>query len=221
MASRKNGGNPKKVSVIIFNYNGMEFLDKCIKSVLSQEYNDYELYMLDNGSTDGSDSMVRRKYPQIKIIRIEKNKGIAEAQDIAYKSVKGKYIVSLHNDAFARPGWLAGLVRLMDESDNSVAAIESGIMQSDGALTGMPDIALTNSRGSKRNDGQILYAATCAMIMRNGILDKYEDADYYFYYEDMYLGWLLRLMGYKALRTDEVWVDHLGSKSESSRRIKG
>ena len=126
-------GKPRKVSVVIFNYNGMEFIEKCIKHVLAQGYKDYDLYMLDNGSTDGSDTLVSRKYPDVKIISIEKNNGIAEAQDLAYRSVKGKYIVSLHNDAFARPGWLAGMVKLMDEADPSVAAIESGIMQADGS----------------------------------------------------------------------------------------
>jgi len=63
-----------RVSVIIFNHNGKHMLDGCIKSVLSQKYRGFKVFLLDNGSTDGSADYVRKKYPQIKIIRIEKNK---------------------------------------------------------------------------------------------------------------------------------------------------
>lgn len=208
-----------KVSVVIFNYNGKYLLDKCISSVLSQGYRDFDLFMLDNGSTDGSADYVRKNYPSVNIIRIEKNNGIAEAQDTAYRAMKTPYVVSLHNDTICRPGWLSGLVKAMDDADKDVAAIESGIIQPDGKpLFGISNIMLTNSLLKSRME--LIYPATCCMIFRNHILDRYGDPDYYFYYDDLYFGWLFRLAGYRIFRTEDAWIDHLGTRSESTMEIK-
>ena len=66
-----------KVSIIIVNYNGMAYLDACLSSVLNQGYQDYEVILVNNASTDGSLEYVRQKYPGLIFVENKENSGYA------------------------------------------------------------------------------------------------------------------------------------------------
>lgn len=90
-----------KVSIIILNWNGGEIVCKCIESVLKTDYPDFEVILVDNGSTDGSIEKVSKlfeKQPRLHILRLKKNTGFAMGNNIGALIAKGKYICFLNND---------------------------------------------------------------------------------------------------------------------------
>ena len=217
---QKSAAKPvtKKVSVIIFNYNGMGFVDKCVENILSQDYQDFDLFMLDNGSTDGSDTYIMSRYPRVKIIKIANNCGIAKASDVAFSQMKTPYIISVHNDVFLRQGWIREMVRALDKAPENTGAIEGEILQEGKPLSaGEVNIFLTSHKGDFPTE--VLYPATGNMIFKN-VRSNYIDHDYFFYYDDLYFGLMLRFSGYNILKNRNAISDTQGTRSETTMEIK-
>lgn len=89
------------VSIIIPNYNKEKYLEKCINSVLNQSYSNYEIIIIDDGSTDNSLNIINKfKNKKIKLIKFDKNMGIANARNVGIKSANGKMICFLDSDDY-------------------------------------------------------------------------------------------------------------------------
>lgn len=89
-----------KLSIIIVNWNTKNLLDKCLTSVLRETKNvDFEIFVVDNASSDGSTQMVQEKYPEIKLIANKENRGFAAANNQAIKQAAGDYVLMLNPDA--------------------------------------------------------------------------------------------------------------------------
>ena len=89
------------ISVYITNYNYARFLKKAIDSVLSQSFHDFELLIIDDGSTDDSKNIIEgyASNPKIKII-YQHNKGLNVTNNIAIRAASGKYIIRLDADDY-------------------------------------------------------------------------------------------------------------------------
>lgn len=79
-----------KISVIIPNYNGRQFLETCLSSLTKQTYTDFEMILVDDASTDESLPFVRTYYPDAEIISLTKNVGFASAVNRGIKQAKGQ-----------------------------------------------------------------------------------------------------------------------------------
>jgi len=99
-----------KVSVIILNWNGKHHLERCLSSVLEQTYSNFEVILVDNGSTDGSVEFVRGRFPEVRIIWNEENLGFAAGNNAAIIATRGDYVATLNNDTQVDPHWLSELV---------------------------------------------------------------------------------------------------------------
>ena len=66
-----------RASVVVLVWNGIEYLATCLDAVLAQEYPDLEVIVVDNGSTDGSPELVAERFPRVKLIRNERNRGFS------------------------------------------------------------------------------------------------------------------------------------------------
>lgn len=108
------------VSVAIVTYNQKEFLTECIESVLSQDYTNIELVIADDGSTDGTDTMLRyyeNKYPGKFIVKLaEKNQGITKNCNLAHFECSGKYIAWTGGDDIMLPGKIRKQVEFMERN---------------------------------------------------------------------------------------------------------
>ncbi len=94
--------NPK-VGVIILNWNGKEILEKCLDSLKKTDYDNMHILVVDNASTDGSVEMVKKNYPWVEVLELDKNYGFAKGNNegVRYFMRKYKdmeYIVLLNND---------------------------------------------------------------------------------------------------------------------------
>ena len=101
-----------EVSIIILNYNGMEFADRCLESVFCSGYSDFEVIFVDNASSDGSLDYVKKKfgfYSNLKIVINNENYGFALGNNIGARQANGKYLVFLNIDTVVDSKWLTEL----------------------------------------------------------------------------------------------------------------
>ncbi len=104
------------LSIIIVNWNGKDLLARCLQAVESTTKKiTYETYVVDNASTDGSQDMIRRDFPTVKLIANPNNVGFATANNQAMKVASGRYVLLLNSDAFVKENTLDDMVKFMDE----------------------------------------------------------------------------------------------------------
>lgn len=98
--------NNPLVSILILNWNGINWLEECIVSVMQTSYQPIEIVVVDNASTDKSVEMVETKYKGVVVVKNPENYGYAKGNNIGFKHVKGKYVVTLNNDMVVDKHWL-------------------------------------------------------------------------------------------------------------------
>ena len=110
-----NADGMKPLAVIILNWNGRDLLRRFLPSVV--EHSDSSISRIvvaDNGSDDDSIEVLEREFPQVEILRLEKNFGFAEGYNRAVKAIECKYTILLNSDAAASPGWDIALFDFME-----------------------------------------------------------------------------------------------------------
>ena len=102
--------NSTKTVVIIVNFNGKEFLDRCLESLQCQVFHNFKTVVVDNFSRDGSAEGIEERFPNVEVIRLEENIGFAAANNYAIKRAEGfQWVALLNPDAIAEPDWLSNL----------------------------------------------------------------------------------------------------------------
>ena len=92
-----------KFSVVIPVYNTQEYLDECIGSVVNQSYSNWELFLIDDGSTDNSYEICkkyRKLYGERVYIQKNKNRGVSYSRNVALKKIQGDYVIFLDSDDY-------------------------------------------------------------------------------------------------------------------------
>jgi GT2 family glycosyltransferase len=113
------------VAVVILNWNGRRWLGPCLDSVLASEYNNIRVYVVDNGSSDGSQEVVRERYPGVTLIQNHRNLGAAEGYNVGVRrSLRegAEYIALLNEDVKVEPGWLGPLVEAA-QADTTIGVL--------------------------------------------------------------------------------------------------
>ena len=98
------------IDIIIPNYNGAALLPTCLDALRRQNRQDFRITIVDDASSDDSIALLSRQYPEINLIALQSNGGLARAINTAINATSGEYIVLLNNDTEAEPTWLAALV---------------------------------------------------------------------------------------------------------------
>jgi GT2 family glycosyltransferase len=203
------------VSVVVLNCNGKAYLESCLSSILIDDYPNFELIFVDNGSTDGSVKFVEQKFgkdPRLKIIVNKMNLGIAEGHNVGIRHAIGHYIVFVDNDTIVGANWLQELVKILD-SDPTIGAAQSKLVLMNNpnyldCAGGFMDYhGFTCERGHFEKDAgqydkidEIFYSKCGAMVVRRDVLDKVGlfDSDYFIHYEETDLCWRIWLLGYRV-----------------------
>lgn len=110
-----------RVAIIILSWNGMHWLKKCLSSVLASSYNNFQVMVVDNGSTDGSVQFIEKNFPQVDLIKNSKNLGFAEGNNVGIRkalSDGADYIALLNQDIIVDPGWLTEIVKEIQREPN-------------------------------------------------------------------------------------------------------
>jgi len=218
--------NSVKTAVIIVNYNGKNFLDHCLDSLRCQTFSHFQIVVVDNASDDGSADGIEERFPDVEVIRSEKNIGFAAANNLAVKRVEGcKWIALLNPDAFVEPDWLLNLHHAAKE--NPQYSFFGSHMKQYGSprcLDGTGDIyhlcglAWRRDHGisegqTPRSMGEIFSpCAAAAMYRRDVFLDAGGfDESFFCYFEDVDLAFRLRLLDQRCLYVPSAKVEHVGS----------
>ena len=96
-------------SIVIPNYNGCQYLDLCLKSLQAQSLKNFEVILVDNGSSDDSITFVRNHFPHVKIVSLETNKGFSHATNRGIACAQHPFIALLNNDTEVTPSWLKNI----------------------------------------------------------------------------------------------------------------
>jgi GT2 family glycosyltransferase len=219
------------VSVIIANWNGKSFLDKVIGRLQSQTFTDFEILVVDNGSTDGSIEILKRYEPAVRVERLSTNRGFAAANNIGIYLCQGQWIALLNNDAFPGPDWLEALMTAVNRyPDFRFFASPLLMAQKPGYLDGTGDVYHISGMAWRRDHGQrdtrlpikpeevFGPCAAAALYHKESFLQAGGfDEDYFCYHEDVDLSFRLRLLGHRCLHVPRAKVEHYGSGSSGEK----
>ena len=104
----------KNITIIIPNYNGLQFLPPCLNALSSQTYQDFEILVVDNGSTDGSVEWLREH--EIPALLLSENTGFSGAVNAGLRAVRTPYVILLNNDTEAAPLYVEKLLKAIERS---------------------------------------------------------------------------------------------------------
>ena len=218
-----------RASVIIPNWNGAKYLPGCLDSLWDQAAPDTEIIVIDNGSADESMEILS-KYPDIKVIRNEENRGFAAAVNQGFQAMEGQYAVLLNNDTVVQRGWLKSLIHEMDIHPDAFSAASLMLrMDEKGIVDDAGDNYTILGWGYKRRDGKpaererkgrtVFSACGGAAVYRKEMLDAIGGMDeaFFAYMEDMDLGWRGLNAGWVNRYCPEAKVLHIGSATTGSK----
>ena len=221
-----------KIAVVILNWNGCEMLRSFLPSVVRfSEADGGVVYVADNGSTDASVEMLRREFPSVHLIVLEKNNGFADGYNLALKQVNAEYVVLLNSDVEVTEHWLAPLVDFMDIHPE-VAACQPKIrswrqreqFEYAGAAGGFIDRygypfcrgrilgVVETDKGQYDTVIPIFWATGAALFIR--LKDYWEagglDGRFFAHMEEIDLCWRLRSRGRQLVCIPQSEVFHVG-----------
>jgi GT2 family glycosyltransferase len=197
-------------SIIVVNYNGGSKLVDCIESVFRSTSN-FELILVDNGSTDDSLSPVARRFPETVIVRNAKNIGFAKANNLGMRRARGRWIVLLNPDTKVTKDWLDNLVKCADSSEE-IGMVQPKLLRMDGkTLDSAGHVfdfrkCFARDRGSGKLDGGQYEVAeevegcsfACTAIKREVIAKVGElDEKMVLFYDDTDFSIRTRIAGWK------------------------
>lgn len=214
---------PTIISVVIVNYNGLNWLEACLTSVLKQELSSdlvLQVVFVDNHSSDKSASFVRGRFPSVVVFEMDANYGFATSCEFGVSQASGDFIVLLNNDTVLPVGTLSDMVEeLLERGLDVIAAIEVPYGGGDKAFVrttidmfGFPVHIKQDEWLSEGNS--FFLSAVCLMVRKSTYLETGGlDTDFFMYFEDIDWFWRLRLMGYRFDYSKNCIVWHAGHGS--------
>ncbi len=232
-----------KCSIVILNFNGEEYLESYLPSVLYSGTSDIDIIVADNYSDDDSKGYVQEWHPEVKLIEFSKNYGFAEGYNRSLKEIQTEYTVILNNDVLVTENWLDPIIALMD-SDSTIGACQPKIrslqentkFEHAGAAGGYLDMlsyafcrgrifeSVEEDTGQYDVNDEIFWASGAALVVRTELFNNLGgfDKSYFAHYEEIDLCWRMKRAGYRIMAVNESTVYHLGGGTlpyESSKKI--
>jgi GT2 family glycosyltransferase len=223
---------PKKVSVIVVNFNGMSHIDTCIASILNQTYRHFEVIFVDNNSSDGSLQYAQNKLPQLIYVQNVKNLGYAGGINSGLPYATGDYIAPLNIDTEVTPNWLGTMVSFLD-ANPQVAAVTPKILLFNerdkvnalGLNIHVTGLGFCRGLGKTDNNSvspeRVTGISGCSYLIRREILEHMGGApeECFMGNDDVIVSWLVRLMGYDIYCVPEAVIYHKYTLKMSPERL--
>lgn len=220
-----------KVAIVILNWNGAEMMRRYLPSVLRYSCEEAVVYVADNSSTDDSLPMLRKHFPECRVITLDRNWGFAEGYNKALGQIDARYYLLLNSDIDVTLHWLTPMIEFMDNRPDVAACQPKLLSVADrdsfeyaGACGGFLDrYGYPFCRGRifdtvEHDNGQydcrqeILWATGAALMIRSA--DYWSagglDGRFFAHNEEIDLCWRLRLTGRKIYCIPESRVYHVG-----------
>jgi len=212
------------ISIIILNYNAGKLLIDCVESVLGSQYNNMEVIVVDNASSDASHHTCKEKFSQIRLVENKENLGYCEGNNVGIREASGEFIVILNPDTTVEPNWLGQLLNAYLENGEGLyqpkilSLYEKNILQSTGNMLHLFGFGFARDKGledtNQRNKvEQIGYASGTCLFTSSSILSKVGllDPFLFLYHDDLDLGWRAAQLGIKSFFVPSSIIYHAES----------
>ncbi len=215
-----------RARIVIVNWNGRRWLEGCLLALERERRSSIEVVLVDNASTDDSVTLVRGRFPWVRVLALESNTGFAKGNNLGATGASGDYLIFLNNDTVVRSGWLDALLATAD-GDAAIGLVTSQITYLD-----RPNVIDSAGDGYLRcggafkirhgqavaNDGMatdVFGACGAACLVRRALFEQVGGFDEHFFmvYEDVDLSYRARLAGARVVYTPRATVYHAGSAS--------
>ena len=219
-------------SILILFWQSDQYLQRCLQSLETQTFQDFEVILLDNGASQPPDSNTLAEFQDLRITQLhsETNLGFAGGNNLAAKSAVGEYLVLLNSDAFPKQDWLATLhqaalthpgycfaSRLLQANDPAFLDGEWNVYHASGLAWRKNHNQPTSK--SATSPRYVMSACAAASAYPRNAFEQVGgfDEDFFSYMEDVDLDMRLQLAGYPYLYLPEAVVQHVGSGSTGYR----
>lgn len=213
-----------KVTVIIPNYNGLQFMEACMAALERQTYQEFTTLIVDNGSADGSVSFIREHYPQAVLMEMGENLGFSGAVNAGIRAAKTPYVLLLNNDTEVDPEFVGEMVKAIGRSEKifsvsskMVQLYHRELMDDAGDMYSLLGWAYQRGVGQPSSGYtrpcKVFSACAGAAIYRKSVFEEigYFDESHFAYLEDLDVGYRARIAGYDNIYCPKAVVYHVGS----------
>lgn len=221
----------RDISVVILNFNGEKLLREFLPSVVKYS-NEADIYVADNGSSDGSIAILRQMFPQVGVISFSVNHGFCKGYNEALRQMQSRICILLNSDVMVTQDWLVPIARLFEDHPD-IDAVQPKILsyrepekfEYAGAGGGLLDSMgypfcrgriferIEHDNGQYDDEREVFWASGACMAIR---AEAYHNAggfdeDFFAHMEEIDLCWKIQRSGRKVFYTGRSTVYHLGA----------
>lgn len=232
--------NKKTVALLVLTYNCEKLIKECLGSILNQNYKNFQVFVIDNCSTDKTVFLIKKYYPQVKLIENPKNFGVGKGFNETIKAVLKKfdYICFFNHDVKSEKNCLKELVNTLnnhpeveictsltldwkgekvDNAGGTIVNLFSGIIS--GFLGDLQAKEIPSQY--RKDEFPVLFGIATAMLVRPSAFEKFGfyDEDYFMYFEEIDFSWRVVLGGGKILCNPKAIAYHYGHGAKVSKKI--
>jgi len=222
------------MSIVLVCWNNKAYLDPCLKSLYEGGFkSSFDVVVVDNGSTDGSQQMLAEKYPDVMLIQNEGNVGLGKASNQGIEATNGRYILLLNNDTLVNGPALDVLVEYLDAHPEA-GATAGKLLNPDGSfqsgfapfstlleefliVTHIGEILWTGypSHGDSNEIKETGWMSSACLLVRRAALDQIGllDEGYFIYGDEADLQYRLNKAGWKVVFLPSSSIIHFGGRS--------
>ncbi len=203
------------LSIVIASYNTKDLLENCLQSLFEHTKDiEFEVWVVDNNSSDGSIEMVKREFPQVKLIENKDNLGFAKANNQAIGRSNSRYVLLLNSDTTLVDNSLKLMISFLDER-LAIGALGCSLIRPDGKLQSIGRGSILLGRNKPKAVNWVEGA--CLMLRREALEEVgYLDENFFFYSEDMDMCVRIRKGGWKVFSLPQAKVVHYGGGSSKN-----
>jgi N-acetylglucosaminyl-diphospho-decaprenol L-rhamnosyltransferase len=222
------------LSIVLVCWNNKDYLEPCLRSLYDSGLRStFDVVAVDNGSTDGSQEMLRQKFPEIKIIQNDHNVGLGKASNQGIEATQGRYVLLLNNDTIVNGPSFDAMVEFMDNHPE-VGAVGGRLLNPDGSFqaAGNRFPSLTEEfliatrlgalvwpgypdRGYADKVERVDWIGSACLLLRRAVLDQVGllDESFFIYGDEADLQYRFRQAGWPVYYLPNVTTIHYGGRS--------
>lgn len=222
------------ISIVLVCWNNKEYLGPCLDSLYEGNLaSAFDVVVVDNGSTDGSQTMLREKYPDVLIIQNDHNVGLGRASNQGIEATDGRYILLLNNDTIVNGPSLDAMVDFMDEFPDA-GAVGGTLLNADGTVqscynhfpTLQEEFLIATRLGERLRPGypaiidadevkSVGWMGSACLMLRRAALQQVGllDEEYFIYGDEADLQYRLKQAGWHNYYLPQATTIHYGGRS--------
>lgn len=222
------------MSIVLVCWNNKTYLEQCLISLYEGRLqSNYDVIVVDNGSTDGSQAMLRERFPQVQIIQNDHNVGLGKASNQGIQATHGRFVLLLNNDTLVNGASLDAMVEFMSKTPDA-GAVGGRLLNPDGTLQAASNTfsSLTEEflittrlgtfispnypdRGYSDKVECVDWIGSACLLVRRAALDQIGllDEEYFIYGDEADLQYRLKKGGWKVYYLPNVTTIHYGGRS--------